>query len=104
MELTTARHVADELNQRRDEARMSYARVGRRVYDLLNDYAPTPETMRLYHIGAIQSPDLVVLRALCEVYDCTLEDVWPDDDPLPEYVADLLREQTSWSEINGIPA
>lgn len=75
---------------------MATVQLAHEVYARIGVYTPTPETLRSYH----RSPrriDLVVLSAICDVYDCTLADL---SEPLSEdakRARDLLIDRTGWS-------
>jgi transcriptional regulator with XRE-family HTH domain len=99
METTTAQ----ALESRRQELGLSFTAVERRVYDMLGSYAPRMETIRAYHRDAStpKRPDLIVLAAICDVYDIALKDVAPEAYAELNSVRDLLFHQSGW--LRGSP-
>lgn len=64
-----------KLERRDGRHSWSYAKVSRKLIPILGEYTPNDETIRRYHTTAATDP--IVLAAVCELYDLTLEDVDP---------------------------
>lgn len=100
-------HIAEMLRAERSAQDISFNRLGQMVYDRLGAFAPTVETIRVYH-DPERIPDQVnpvVLSALFDIYEAKVIDL---DGPMGEdlkRVADLMKRQTGWlSPTVKVPA
>lgn len=89
--------LGERLELRRVRAgRPSYRSLSRTLYDMLGSYAPTDESIRRLHTGKVtpEAVDLVILAALCEVYECAISDVSQVAAKRSRTASDLLKRHS----------